>query len=240
MNGPNYIIKRCQACGLVYQELPPDFHYINYDNLYQEQAVSIPIPNNRNQSFGDIFGDIQTAKPDPGSILEIGCSYGHLLAFFAERGWTATGIDRSSNAVHSARERGLDCSAVSLEDYSPPAPFDVIVMIHVLEHLIDPLESLHLIRRWLTPEGILYMRIPNVESSFVTKCRSNFLGHLKPFEHIFYYTVTTIEKLLGKAGYVCSVKLDGRYHLSDLINSKVRSKLVLNENWLTLNYKKSS
>ena len=51
-------------------------------------------------------------------------------------------------------------------------------------------------------------------------------------EHLFYYNINTIQQLLENAEYTSTVTVDGRYHLSDLINSKLRSKLVLNDNWI--------
>lgn len=238
LTGPRYTIKKCQSCGLIYQEISSDFQYINYDNIYTDHPPSTKITYSQRKYFEGILRDIQPSQSGPGHLLEIGCSYGDLLDYFKEHGWTTRGIDRSSNAVQFARGRGLSCRNLPLEDYSPDSKFDVIVMIHVIEHLPNPVESLPKIRSWLAPEGILYLRLPNVGSTFVTKNRSNFLGQLKPFEHLFYYSIDTIKKLLKNAGYSSTVTLEGRYYLSDLINSKIRSKLVLNDNWIKLNYEK--
>lgn len=88
---------------------------------------------------------------NPGSILDLGCGEGYVLDALTDLGIDAalTGVDMSDEAVAAARER-LDGRAeilhgdirdlrVDLE------PFDLAMMLEVLEHLDEPADGLELL-----------------------------------------------------------------------------------------------
>jgi 2-polyprenyl-3-methyl-5-hydroxy-6-metoxy-1,4-benzoquinol methylase len=50
------------------------------------------------------------------------------------------------------------------ERFSPPAPFDTIVLGHVLEHVENPVQILQLAASWLAPGGVLCLAVPNARS----------------------------------------------------------------------------
>lgn len=50
------------------------------------------------------------------------------------------------------------------EDFSPTTRFDTIMMNHVLEHIEHPVDLLRRIRRWLSPDGVLILGVPNAKS----------------------------------------------------------------------------
>lgn len=235
---PSYRINKCRKCGLIYQEQSQRFSYVNYDNIYQNTPNYQRANRSQRKMFDGIHSEINKYGRTGRTVLEVGCSYGLLLAYLREKGWETTGIDMCRKATEYAQVRGLNCYNTSIEDFRPSNKFEIILLIHVLEHLKKPLQSLQEIQSWLIPGGILYIRVPNIESSILRWSKANFLGHLKPFEHLYYFSPTTIKRLLEKAGYMCSIKLAGRNTLGDIINNKLRSKLVLNKQWLSLNYER--
>jgi len=98
-----------------------------------------------------------------GTLLEVGCSRGHLLAEMEVRGWTVSGLDVSASSIHEARQR---CSGpVHLgEVQSAPfaaGSFDRIAMFDVLAHLADPVGTLLALGRLLAPDGILVLSSVN-------------------------------------------------------------------------------
>jgi len=50
------------------------------------------------------------------------------------------------------------------EDFETNIKFDTIIMSHVLEHIADPVFILKKIKRWLAPDGILLVSVPNAKS----------------------------------------------------------------------------
>lgn len=84
-------------------------------------------------------------------VLEVGCGRGafHELA----EGWV--GIDVAESAAHGVRKPFAAASATSLP--FPPAAFDGLWSIAVLEHVAEPEAALVEIARVLRPGGVAYL-----------------------------------------------------------------------------------
>jgi SAM-dependent methyltransferase len=99
-------------------------------------------------------------KLAPGKRLaDIGAGPGYFCRVAAEEGWSATGIEISSEAVRYGQER-LGVRYASL-DQIPDASIDVISCQHVLEHVAAPSEFLRALRRKLAPSGLLVIHVPH-------------------------------------------------------------------------------
>ena len=108
-------------------------------------------------------------------------------------------------------------------------------MSHVLEHLTDPAAVLQKIKKWLKPDGIIHIRVPNIESKLLNH-KIFFLGELSPYQHLYYFSPNTISLLLMKAGLNSSIKTRYRHSPGSVINMIIRSRLVLRSSWHELNY----
>lgn len=235
----NFEIMRCNNCGLYYQYAPKQFETLEniYNNIYEEESRVLEDKWYENKKMNICHKDIVAYHKEPGNLLDIGCSYGLLMEYFIKKKWQVTGIDISKNAINYAKSKGLNCYNTNVENFVPERKFDVIVMSHVLEHLEKPIESLKIIKEWLLPAGIIYIRVPNVDSRFLPSIYQNFLGELKPFEHLFYFSKTTLNLLLEKVGLKSSIKTDTRIDLGDALNCYFRAKFVLKKSWQNLNYR---
>jgi SAM-dependent methyltransferase len=81
----------------------------------------------------------------PGTIVEIGCGDGAVLAELAARGWVVDGYELAENAARAARARGVARKVETFDGEHVPAEpdaYDVAVLSHVLEHVPDPLPLL--------------------------------------------------------------------------------------------------
>ncbi|MDD5292533.1 MAG: class I SAM-dependent methyltransferase [Candidatus Omnitrophica bacterium] len=207
-----------------------------YNNIYQAKP-----PDTKNKRYWKnrikaIYEDICPHHKQPGTLLDVGCSYGLLMEYFISRGWRAAGIDICENAILHAREKGLNCHIATAESFRPDGKFDVIVMDNTLEHFKNPLKSLFSLKDLLAQDGIIYIRVPNVESVILFSGFRNFLGNMKPFEHLFYFSKSALALLLHAANLNASIKLDGNVSLGNILNCYLRSKLVLKDYWQDLNY----
>jgi trans-aconitate methyltransferase len=104
-------------------------------------------------------------KP-PANCLDIGCGNGHTLAYFAKR-WPDVrycGLDLSDEAVRlaSAKVPSATFFIGFLGDRNPfQEPFELILMLGVMEHLEDLEKDLKRVKALLAPGGICYTEIPN-------------------------------------------------------------------------------
>ena len=99
--------------------------------------------------------------------LEVGCGAGHTLSLLKEQGlcdWVC-GIEISPAAAEQAALRldqvvqgNIEVMKLPVE----PGSIDLLLCLDVLEHLVDPWETLRRLTTLLSPNGVLVASIPNV------------------------------------------------------------------------------
>lgn len=91
-------------------------------------------------------------------ILDVGCGTGGMLPLLSRFGHV-TGTDSEPLALEYCRRRGFE--DVHLQDgFIAPAPFDVVTLFDVLEHVPDHVGFLGWIRGLLKPDGHLVLTVP--------------------------------------------------------------------------------
>jgi 2-polyprenyl-3-methyl-5-hydroxy-6-metoxy-1,4-benzoquinol methylase len=103
----------------------------------------------------------------PGTILDVGCGSGFFLAYLRMRGWQVHGLESAAEHVAFARDV-LGLTNV-IQGTWPPAngfsrQFDAVTMIHLIEHMLDPLTALTAVRHSLPDGGTVLLETPNIAS----------------------------------------------------------------------------
>ena len=142
----------------------------------------------------------------PGArLLDVGCAFGYFLESARKRGYQVKGLE-ISKAYQEARQRGFEVFNQPLENLNlPDGSFDAVIFIDVFEHLSDPEVALEKCRHLVEKkEGVLVFFTPNVDSIFRHLLGAHWL-HFK-LEHLYYYSKTSLVKLLDKHGFevVCA------------------------------------
>jgi len=129
-------------------------------------------------------------------ILDIGCAGGGLLLALAGRGFRdLTGMDPSPACVERVRRHGFSCQQRTLSDLRrvPPAEvYDVVILSHVLEHLVDVSETLLVVRDLLVDGGVCYVEVPDA-SRYATDAFVPF--YFFDSEHINHFSRSTLQNL---------------------------------------------
>ena len=167
-----------------------------------------------------------------GRVLEIGCSYGELLASFAADGWQVRGIEIDQRACTEAAARlggGVLCG--TLEDFiatSPTERFDAVVAFHVVEHIVDPRAFLRQALGLLRPGGVLLLKTPNA-ASLVSRLAAGWWEWASPPEHVHLFSARSITAALREAGAtsiaISSRSGDANRPLFEFARSTVRRAL---------------
>lgn len=136
------------------------------------------------------------------TLLDIGCGAGTLVKLANEEGFDAFGLEQSERAVRAAsQENGGRIFHGSLQDLiESHRRFDVVVMLHTLEHLLDPLGYLKKIGGVMNRPGHLVVQVPNRASYQARILGSRWYGLDCP-RHIFNFTPYALLHLLGRAGF---------------------------------------
>lgn len=165
----------CQACGTVQKPIDPTWQatvekiYSNYQIYHQskgqEQVVfdqNTGLATSRSLSLlRKLLAHLPL--PESGDMLDVGCGNGALLAAMGQLhpGWRLTGTELSNQ--HQAAI--LKLPGVSAFHACPaqdvPGQFDLVTLIHVLEHIPDPVAFLTALKNKLTPVGQLLIEVPD-------------------------------------------------------------------------------
>jgi len=140
-------------------------------------------------------------------LLDIGCAQGHLMSKAIEQGWQAVGIEFNLKDADVATSCGLDVLHGSAEEELEKlnVKFDAVVIADVLEHLVDPNETLRLAISKLAPDGKIIISLPNI--AHLTVRLSLLFGKFNYSDkgildrtHLHFYTRRTLLELLTRNG----------------------------------------
>lgn len=146
-------------------------------------------------------------------VLDIGCGAGLLSSLISNQGNEVYGVDISSEALRKAASRGIEVRQCNIEEGLPfeDESFDMVVCSEIIEHLFAPKKLLVEIRRALRDDGFLILTTPNV--TYIVRRICFLLGKFpeeakwattsctNEWEHIRFFTVSSLEKLLNETGF---------------------------------------
>ena len=144
---------------------------------------------------------IHPRAPGP-RILDIGFGRGYLMQLTRAYGFEVYGIDSSTAQIERLKPQFGDrvCQvSVGLEKI-PWGAFDVVVMSHVLEHLVDPAAALSEVRAAMNPGGLLYIAVPDMES-VQFRMFGKHLETINPLVHLQYFTENSLSRLLQRGEF---------------------------------------
>ena len=199
---------RCRACGLVTLDPRPDEATLRGLYLASDLDVSpaeAPAElarraRQRARAHREIL-DVLVERAPGRRLLDVGCSFGMLLAAARARGFSVEGLDLSLNAVRYAGEiLGLRVShGTILEAGLPAGAYDAVTMLNVLAHLADPAPTLAEALRVLRPGGVLALEVPNAAFNLLRRRFHPSAFHAS--DHLVYFTAPALARLLGGAGF---------------------------------------
>jgi cyclopropane-fatty-acyl-phospholipid synthase len=159
------------AANAQHYELPPDFFALTLGPCCKYSCCLYPqgdetLAEAETRALEDTIN--HAGLCDGLRILELGCGWGALTLFMAERFPNAT-ITAVSNSVPQrlhieakARARGLDNLTVVTADmngFQPTGLFDRVISIEMFEHMSNWRALLKRIRCWLARDGLLFVHV---------------------------------------------------------------------------------
>ncbi|MGC3968900.1 MAG: class I SAM-dependent methyltransferase [Pirellulales bacterium] len=177
-------IERCTTCDYgslvprpAADEIGPHYAVDNYYTHHAPQDVEAM------RSFGDrlrvrlawqfdhgVESELNAASLARRNILpaarvcDIGCGNGGMLRRLAGDGYEVAGMDPDADACKAARAAGLDVvqgTAEQLPAELAAGSFDVVTMMHVLEHVLQPTLAVQSIASLLKSGGRFIVETPN-------------------------------------------------------------------------------
>lgn len=196
-----------------------------YGGEYQVVPISVDWARGRAAALLAALGEPSGQR----RLLELGSSYGWLLATAAEHGWRATGVELDPRAVEVARTQVPDAAilegTIEAIPTGPGEPrFDAIVAIHVIEHVTDPLAFLRAIAAWLAPGGRVLIATPNLGSLEARLLGSSWDWAVPP-AHLHLFDRDGLARLFDRAGFEADLVRTGRGPSAGLVEQSARTAM---------------
>lgn len=209
---------KCDKCGtLVVANLPQLMSNLAKEELYgreywfSHQENDFGYKNIIERSRSDLsercvywLKTLLKYKLPPAKTLELGCAHGAFVALLRQLGFDSCGLEVSHWIVEYAKSAfnvPMLYGVIEKQEIEPQS-FDAIIMMDVLEHLYNPMETLAHCFAALKEDGILLIQTPMYnESKTMQLLQANndaFLKLLIPGEHIFLFSERSIREMCAR------------------------------------------
>ena len=223
----------CKECGLVMQNprmCDEGFGIFNAKYFADINfVINVQPPEElffwrKKDTSPQIYDTLKEYMTPSSTVLEIGCAAGSVVEFFNELGHESVGIDLDERYISYGRSRGLELYCCSAENLLPryEAGFDLIILDHVLEHLVDLGRELHAVKRLLKPGGYVYMGIPGIKGFALEWYHFDFLDSLQ-LMHLYYWNKDTFLQTMGWFGLhavTCDEYISAVLQVGDAVSVK--------------------
>jgi len=166
-----YDIVACEACGFVYADTPAK--QPEYDRYYYEHSKY----GDPTVATGGSQDDFDRARIEEQAdriaaevskderILDIGCASGGLLLALRDRGYRfLEGVDGAPACIEQLAKCGIPATLLRLSDLHQSVfdrKFDLVILSHVLEHVVDLKPLLTAAKSLLAETGRVYIETPD-------------------------------------------------------------------------------
>jgi 2-polyprenyl-3-methyl-5-hydroxy-6-metoxy-1,4-benzoquinol methylase len=200
-------IRECQACshrfavpeqqaGHVETHYDDDYFFgggAGYDDYLSEAALLT--------AHGRRYARILSRFTTPGRLLDVGAAAGFVLNGFAEAGWEGHGIEPNATMARHGREQlNLDVACGTLEDMPADSQFDVVSMIQVVAHFLEPQEATRRVAELVRPGGLCLVETWNVRSWSARLFGQNWHEYSPP-SVLQWYSPATLSQLFASHGF---------------------------------------
>lgn len=204
-------IRTCTNCDLVFTEIQSN---LNLNEIYDDSYF--------NGGQDDGYGDYQSTEPvlkqefkklflkeiQPyiqsekyTNVLEVGCAFGFFLDVIQPYVKTF-GIEVNESSRNHCIKHGHTIlgSSVTKGLLNQPNRFDFIVLLDVIEHLENPVETIDILHQVLNPGGRILIVTGNIDGIY-PRIAGKYWRLMTPPQHTFFFSKKTLSHLLKQAGF---------------------------------------
>ena len=206
----------CLGCGLVGHEVVPGeaelaaYYARQYRVDYHGEETPSPRRIWRAWMKGErVYRQLRTRLPARARVFEVGAGIGCTVKVFELAGHDASGIEPGAGFQCYSRERSRRVAPGSLGDVAASERFDLVLFIHVIEHMRSPRQALQTLHGLIKPGGQLYLECPSLGKL----CGD--ISELFHQAHIHTFTPFPLLDLLGQCGFAVERRFSdgvGRNH----------------------------
>lgn len=209
--GHTFSVLRCSKCNLGYiyssdkdlAKVLKKYYSGEYQKEYHEKKI--PLKNLRESISRKLKIYYAQADSQLGflkrnginekkTLCDLGCGKGEFLIWAEKKGYKSVGVEPDIERIRIAKKymKRTQIKQAFLENKNLPKK-DVYLMLHVLEHLENPIKVLKNLKK-NNPKSFLFIEVPN------TATREGLKTSMKE-PHIFHFNKSNLKKLIEKTGW---------------------------------------
>lgn len=194
-------VERCERCGLVFlnPRWTPEAMRAKYEAIEELGSVKRRLAlrpyehleerSSRVYELASAF--LPRSGPTSPRVLDYGGARGYLLRGFLRHGFDGGVLDYEDWGTEL--EPGASYLGRDLGDLDPSARFDAVLLVHTLEHLVDPGALVRDLAGRLTPDGILLVEVP-------LGVFGEYRRLADPLTHVNFFSEQSLCRVLEDAG----------------------------------------
>lgn len=203
-----YPICRCAACGHLTAAIEID-RAAHVESTYSDQYFSGggagytdylaegELLRERGRGYAKL---LQPHIPRPGWMLDVGAAAGFLLKGYQDEGWQGFGVEPNAQMAEVARSsNGVQVACSAFEDYQAPRSFDLVSMIQVIAHFLDPAAAMAQAASLLAPCGFVLIESWDRES-YAAKLFGHNWHEYSPPSVVQWFSKDGLNSLAGEHG----------------------------------------
>ena len=205
---------RCKACGFAQPDrIPalPRYFARMYDQRWSPEWVA--------QEFESTYKDLifqrilatlgERVRATPRTLLDVGCHAGRFLHLAGQAAWLAAGTEiNERTATHAAGRTGVPVHRLSADRLPELGrQYNAVTLTDVLEHIPEPVALLAIVRRVVTDEGWVAVKVPCgpaqlLKETWRARLSSGYRATLADnLVHINHFSPRALRIALERAGF---------------------------------------
>jgi len=208
----------CSSCGLVFRSpriseaslasyYEKYYHPINYGKT-DLQHQEVLFKRGQGEKIYHLLSPFLPTRKKL-KVLELGAGTGSVLKELTteakkfDRELEVTALEYSSACIKECRKKNLEVFQGGLEKLEElKKAYDVIILSHVFEHLLDLGHSLEILKNSLVEDGLLYLEVPGIYAIHRTHHYSYNYKLYTTHAHNYDFTRKTLQKYVQEQGLV--------------------------------------
>lgn len=209
----SYVVSKCDDCGMVYAGDIVEVMSLNeyYDNLSKYETDAYFLSAEAKDKNEKTISFVKDYISEEDEILEIGCGTGNLLYQLQNHGYKKlTGIEPSEKNVDGIIDRwNIKCYVGALGDNISEIrdkKYKLVILEGVLEHILDLGGAVSQLKGYMEKDNYLFLALPDITNW------GKIIDLYQQFsvEHVNYFSLQSLNNLLGMYGFRCiKYEVDG-------------------------------
>jgi 2-polyprenyl-3-methyl-5-hydroxy-6-metoxy-1,4-benzoquinol methylase len=184
----------CAECGLARTLPVPDDS--QYEDGYSVTTEDGRFTGSDSDAWSENIADFIRASSGGRTLLDVGCHVGNLVAAARAREFQAEGVDIDPIATAEGRRLRRAVRTRRIEDVT--STYDIVVLNHVLEHVVNLRVFLRHIDRVLAPGGHAFVFVPTYLGLIPRLMGERWMLWV-PHQHVWHFTPRTLARTVTAA-----------------------------------------